>query len=419
MFDEVQQQILDWINDFLWQDLLPEAIGLVFIVILALILARILKAVLNRVDKAIGKGSTINYAPWVRILLDLTRLVLLPLSFWLAGKGVIRILQTFGLPHGIIDYIMSFIGLWLVYRLLSGLIQMLMKPEKIHLWQDQILRPTFILLALMHLVGILDSILRYRINLGKGIVVTVGALIGGLVVVYIFVLLGRYVRGLLRDVILPRMDADPSLIPIVATFSGYIVIVFGVLAGLIVAGVDLTAMAVVLGGLFVGLGFGMKELVNNFVSGFILLFERSLTPGDIIHTSNASGVVEDIRLRSTRIRTNDNVQLIVPNGKLLGDVLTNYSEKEGTKRKRINIPVNTSAKDNPQQVMTALLQTAENHQHVLERPQPKVLVTDISGTTISYMLHAWVANTKLMNEVASELRLQILEMFTEHKFEMH
>lgn len=418
MFDELWQQASDWLNDFLQRDLLPEIIALVFIIILGFILARILKAILNRIDKALSKGTTFTYAPWLRYVLDLIRLILLPISLWLAGKGVIRILQLFDQPHGIIDYILSFVGLWLLYRLLSGLIQMLMKPEKIHLWQDQILRPTFILLALMHLVGILDGILRYQINLGKGIVVTVGALLGGLVVVYIFVLLGRYVRGLLRDVVLPRLDTDPSLIPILATFSGYIVIVLGVVAGLIVAGVDLTAVAVVLGGLSVGLGFGMKELVNNFVSGFILLFERSLTPGDIIETSHASGVVEDIRLRSTRIRTKDNVQLIVPNGQLLSDVLSNYSEKEGSKRKRINIPVKASAKDNPQEVMAALLETAGNHARVLERPEPEVLVTDINGSSISYVLHAWVANTKLMSSVASELRLQILAMFAEHEFEM-
>ncbi|UCC51507.1 MAG: mechanosensitive ion channel, partial [Anaerolineaceae bacterium] len=357
-------------------------------------------------------------APWLRYVLDLTRLVLLPVSIWLAGKGVVRLLQLLEQPHGIIDYILSFVGLWLLYRLLSGLIQMLMKPEKIHLWQNQILRPTFILLALMHLVGILDGILRYRINLGKGIVVTVGALLGGLVVVYIFVLLGRYVRGLLRDVVLPRLDTDPSLIPIVATFGGYAVIVLGLLAGLLVAGVDLTAVAVILGGLSVGIGFGIKELVNNFVSGFILLFERSLRPGDVIDTAHASGVVEDIRLRSTRIRTKDNVQLIVPNGHLLGDVLANYSEKEGSKRKRINIPLKASTKDNPQEVMVALLETAANYSRVLERPKPEVLVTDITGSSISYVLHAWVGNTKLMSSVASDLRLQILDMFTEHDFEM-
>jgi len=418
MLEEVRQQVTDWLNDFLRRDLLPEVIGLLFIVVLGLILARILKAVLNRIDKAIGKGSAFTYAPWLHYVLDLARLVLLPVSIWLVGKGVIRIFQLLEQPHGIIDYILSFVGLWLVYRLLSGLIQMLMKPEKVHLWHDQILRPTFILLALMHLVGILDGILAYRINLGKGLVVTVGALLGALVVVYIFVLLGRYVRGLLRDVILPRMDADPSLIPIVATFSGYIVIVLGLLVGLLVAGVDLTAVAVILGGLSVGLGFGMKELVNNFVSGFILLFERSLVPGDEIVTSRASGVVEDIRLRSTRIRTNDNVQLIVPNGQLLGDVLANYSEKEGSKRKRINIPVSASAKDNPQEIMAALLETAGNHARVLERPQPEVLVTDISGSSISYMLHAWVTNTKQMSNVSSELRLQILAMFADHDFEM-
>ena len=93
MLDELWQQASDWVNDFLQRDLLPEIIALVFIIILGLILARILKAILNRIDKAVSKGTTFTYAPWLRNVLDLTRLVVLPISLWLAGKGVVRVLQ--------------------------------------------------------------------------------------------------------------------------------------------------------------------------------------------------------------------------------------------------------------------------------------------------------------------------------------
>ena len=318
MFEEARQIIVDWINNFLKRDLLPEAIAFVTIILLGLILSWILRVILRRIKSALEQGQTMRFAPWVQIVLDLSLEVVRPFSIWLMGKAVIRMVANFERPHGLLDYIMVFIGLWLIYRVLSSFILMLMEPDKVHLWKDQILRPTIIVLALMHVVGLLDSILAFQLDLGKGVAITVGAMLSALVTLYIFVLLGRYVRGLLRDVVLPRMDADPSLIPIVATFGSYIVIFSGLVIGLLIAGVDLTAIAVILGGFSVGIGFGMQQLVNNFISGFILLFERSLTPGDVIDIEDASGVVEDIRLRTTHIRTFDNILLIVPNGELLG-----------------------------------------------------------------------------------------------------
>lgn len=418
MFDDVRQLFVDWINDFLSHDLLPEAITLVLILIFGLILEWTLRAVLNRLERALEKSPAFTYAPWLQAVFKIGRVTLRPFSIWLVGKGFIRLMGASGQPHGLLDYALSFVGLWLVYKILSELLVLLLEPEKLHFWQHQVLRPTFILLAAMHAVGVLDEILNTQINLGKGILVTVGALLAGMVVLFVFILLGRYVRGLLRDVILPGMDADPSLIPIVATFSGYLVIVAGMLIGLYVAGVDLTGMAIILGGLSVGIGFGMQELVNNFVSGFILLFERSLMPGDRIHTAKVSGVVEDIRLRTTHIRTFDNVQQIVPNGKLLSDVLSNYSQDEGARRKRIRIDVSASYDNDPNEVMAALVETAKHHHGVLEYPEPQVLLTEFDDDGLNYNLRAWVADTSQMDSVASELRLLIWNMFAARRFEM-
>ena len=375
MFEDVRQQIIDWISDFLRRDLLPEAIAFGIIILFGLILSWILRILLKRLTRALEQSTTFRLAPWLRLLLDWCLQVVRPLSIWLMGKIVINIMGNFDQPHGLLDYTMVFIGLWLIYRILSSLIHMLMEPDKVHLWKDQILRPTIIVLALMHVVGILDSILAFKQDHGKGVVITIGALLSALVTLYIFVLLGRYVRGLLRDVVLPRMDADPSIIPVVATFSSYVVVSTGLILGLMVAGVDLTAIAVILGDFSVGIGFGMQQLVNNFISGFILLFERSLVPGDFIESSSATGVVEDIRLRTTHIRTGDNHQLIVPNGQLLGGTLTNYSDPEGPRRKRIRIILGANYNDNPHEVMAALIETANDHPEVLDYPEPQVLLT--------------------------------------------
>lgn len=314
MFAEIWNTILTQIREFLSRDLLPEAIALVVILLLGLLLAFILRRVLNRIETAVSNWPKSSYAPWLVHSIQIVQAGVRPFSLYLVGYSVVHILQSLEVPYAILNWLLPFVGLWLLYNLGSAFIQQRLDPEKRNLWRNQILRHTILILAIGHAIGVLDVFLNFEVNFGKDVVISIGAILGGLAVLYIFVLLGRWLRALLRDVVLPRMDADPSVIPIVATFSGYVVVFIGLMVGFMVAGVDMTSVFVILGGLSVGLGFGLQELVNNFVSGFILLFERSIAPGDIIQMENADGEVQDIRLRTTRIQTFDNVQLIVPNG---------------------------------------------------------------------------------------------------------
>ena len=418
MFTELWENMLTTIRDYFTRDLLPEAIGLVIILVLGLLLAFVLRRVLRRGKTAVTNWSKSTYAPWLIHTIDIAQEGVRPFSIYLAAITIINILEELDVPHSILDWLLPYVVLWLIYNLASAFIRQQLPPEKRNLWQNQILRPTILLLALGHAIGLLDIFLGYQINFGKGVIVTTGAILGGLVVLYIFVLLGRWLRALLRDVILPRMDADPSVIPIVATFSGYVVIFIGVLVGFMVAGVDMTSVFVILGGLSVGIGFGLQELVNNFISGFILLFERSIAPGDIIQMENADGEVQDIRLRTTHIRTFDNIQLIVPNGKLLADVVTNYSQKEGARRKRIRIPVGASYNDDPHQVMETLLKASDQHPGVLDHPEPQVYLVDFGDNSINYELRAWVSSANQMLSVSSSLRLKIWDLFAKHSIEM-
>ena len=126
MFEEARQIIVDWINDFLKRDLLPEAIAFVAIILSGLILSWILRVILNRIKRSLEESKTLQLAPWLRLVLDLGLQVARPLSIWLVGKAVIRIMaNSERQPHGLLDYIMVFIGLWLIYRVLSSLIHML------------------------------------------------------------------------------------------------------------------------------------------------------------------------------------------------------------------------------------------------------------------------------------------------------
>ena len=418
MFDEFLDNIRGRINQFLARDLIPEAIGFVVILLLGVAAGGILKHILTRLQNKLAPSTTNNYAPWLGKVIAIIHRTARPLAIWLVGILVVSLFKRFDLPHEILDYILPFLALWAIYRFMVGVIETWLPQNLIHMWRDQILRPTIIVLALMHVFGLLDSILAYRFTVGKDITVSIGAVIGGLIVLYIFILLGRWVKGLLRDVILPRVGADPSIIPIIATFGSYIVITIGVLAGLIVAGVDLTALAVVVGGLSVGIGFGLKELINNFISGFILLFERSLTPGDVIHTGDVYGTVKDIRLRTTHVRTSDNLELIVPNGKLLAGTLTNYSQKEGPLHKGIRIPVGATYNDDPHAVMALLRGIAEAHPNVLEEPAASVTLTNFANNAIHYELRAWVVDSGSMGRVAADLRLKVWDGFVDNNFTM-
>ena len=418
MFEELWQQIIERFDDFLTTDLLPETAALVAILLSGLLLTWILKRALKRLKNQLQHGSALKYASWLQQIVVLGLAVVLPLSLWIMGHVGISLFEKGGWPHGVLDYIIPFFGLWLLYRLLTAVIDNYFKPEQRHLWKDQILRPTMIVLLLMHVVGVLDGILAYQITITKDVAVPVGSILSGLFVIYLFVLLGRWVQGLLRDVLLPKMEADPSVIPIIATFSSYAIILIGVFVGLMVAGVDLTAVAVILGGLSVGIGFGMQELINNFSSGFILLFERSLVPGDIIETDGASGVVKDIRLRTTHIRTFDNMELIVPNGQLLGGTLINYSQKKDARHKRIHITVGASYNDNPHEVMAALMAAAKACPGVLADPAPQIFLMEFGDNSINYELRVWVADANMMVGVSSTLRLAIWDTFATNQFEM-
>ena len=132
-------------------------------------------------------------------------------------------------------------------------------------------------------------------------------------------------RRLLGETILPRAGVDPAVNQVVTTFTGYGIVVGGLVLALTVMGVNLTALTVIIGGLSVGLGFGLQELINNFVSGFILLTERSLAPGDVIEVDENIGTVQKIGLRTMLITTPDDVELIIPNGHLLGSTVKSFT----------------------------------------------------------------------------------------------
>jgi len=165
---------------------------------------------------------------------------------------------------------------------------------------------------------------------------TVGGLLGSLAVLIVGLWIARNVRHLMHKVVTPRFNIHPSTGFALSAMAFYIIVTITLMMTLGFLGFDLSNLAIIAGALSVGIGLGLQNIANNFVSGLLLLFDRSIKVGDYIELANGTrGTIEQIRVRSTIIRTNDDVEAIVPNSYFLSDSVTNWTLSEQSRRMHI------------------------------------------------------------------------------------
>jgi small-conductance mechanosensitive channel len=180
-------------------------------------------------------------------------------------------------------------------------------------------------------------VLDHRLGIGE-ISVTLGSVLLFLAAVYVAFWIARTMRAVLRDEILGRMHLPRGVANSVATLTYYALVVIGLLVALAAAGFEVGQLAIVVGALGVGIGFGLQNVVNNFVSGLILMFERPIQPGDIVEITGTSGKVSEIGMRATTLTTAEGADVIVPNGTLLSEKLINWTLRD-TSRRRVVVCV--------------------------------------------------------------------------------
>ncbi|MCI0412529.1 mechanosensitive ion channel [bacterium] len=211
-----------------------------------------------------------------------------------------------------------------------------------------------------------------------------------------FVLLGLlfYVTARLKTWIVERLLAksrlDIGLRHTFAAMARYVLIAIGFMVILQTAGIDLSALAIVIGSLSIGIGLGLQNITNNFVSGLILLFERPIKVGDRIEIGQLQGEVTRIAARATTIITNDNIAVIVPNSELTSSAVINWSYP--SPRVRLNFPIGVAYGSDPETVKSLLLEIAENHPGVLKDAKPDVLLTEFADSSLNFMLRVWTTS---------------------------
>ena len=182
-------------------------------------------------------------------------------------------------------------------------------------------------------------------------------------------------------------------------------------------GLNGTAVAAIAGGLSVGLGFGIKEVFSNFVSGIWLLFEGSVRPGEILLFQGDPVEVRRLGLRAATLwRNRDNVELVVPNQIFFTDTTTTYTGTDSTRRSAVL--VGAAYRHDPNQVIALLEQVASANPRVLAQPAPKALLVQYGESSINYALRFWIANPMTNSDVCSELRRAIWHSFREQAIEM-
>jgi small-conductance mechanosensitive channel len=242
-------------------------------------------------------------------------------------------------------------------------------------------------------------------------------------VLYFFILVfllfyaARKIRVLLVERLLTRTHLDLGARQAVGAITRYVVLLLGLLIILQTVGINLTTLNVLAGAVGIGIGFGLQNVASNFISGLIILFERPIKVGDRIEVERIEGQVVEVGARSTKVLTNDNITVIVPNSKFITENVVNWVYRDG--RVRFKIPVSVAYGSDVRLVERLLLEVAEENADVLENPAPVVRFLEFGENGLVFELRAWSSSlVHRKGKLMSQLNFAIYDKFIAHGVEM-
>lgn len=217
--------------------------------------------------------------------------------------------------------------------------------------------------------------------------------------------ISRFIRFLLEEDIYPRVRLKRGISYAISSTLHYAILVAGFFFAMAALGIDMTRVTILAGAFGVGVGFGLQNIFNNFISGLIVLFERPINIGDVIQVEDASGVVERIGIRASVIRTTNGSEIIVPNGKLISERVTNWTLS--SRQHGIELPVAVEHGSDPKRVIAALEQAAAGHPLINKDPSPKALVVKLGPDSLGLELRAWTDQSEQWMQIRSDLAIAV------------
>ena len=352
-------------------------------------------------------------------------LVVCVASFATAAQGTVRLARFLG--SGLLIDVFLALAVYAALKVADGLLAFafrtwplrqlgmvarhrdLLEPRA-HRVLCSIMAGTWMLAILSHR-GLLDpaatlgrAALAAELRRG-GIGISLGDVLVFFVTVWLAFLLSSFVRFLLEEDVFPRLRLARGVSYTISSLLHYTLLLLGFLLAIAALGLDLNKVTILAGAFGVGLGFGLQGMVNNFVSGLIVLLERPLQVGDTIQIGDVAGQVRRIGIRSTTVQTAVGAEVIVPNASLVAEKVTNWTLS--SRVRRIDVPVGVAYGTPPEKVLELLRGVAAAHPDVLAKPAPEALFLEFADSALKFELRAWTGDFDRWLTIKSDLNVAV------------
>jgi small-conductance mechanosensitive channel len=350
-----------------------------------------------------------------RVTLRGTLRLVFPLSMLLTVVIGSALLQAFEQPTGLLEIFAPLLLSLALVRIVVYVLRRSFAPSPAMRAWEGIIGTTVWVIVAMHLLGWLPALIDVMDSLGM----QVGEVrVSVLSVANLVIAIGGFMlaAGWLSSIIEHRLRKSPHIsVSMRVGLSKFTKLILFTVAGLIAldsVGIDLTALSIFGGALGVGLGFGLQRIASNFVSGFILLFDRSIRPGDVITVGDRFGWVQSLRARYVVVRDRDGVETLIPNENLITSEVTNWSFTD--RQVRVKIEVQISYNDNPEEAMQIMVDAATSQPRVLSDPEPQARLIGFGDNGINLQLRIWIKDPQAgVASVRSDINLLVWNAFNE------
>ena len=403
----LQQQLVGlqaalYTPDYWWQ------IGVLLTVMIFSVLANVrLQTILQVRGDSTSGIRHIAVRSLQRLLWPLVSLILL--------LPATAVLERYQLPVQLIKIAVPVLTALAVVRFIVYLLRKTFTVNPVVRSSENVLGVTIWIVVILHLLDWLTPVLTMMdsvaFTLGEARISVLSALTLMIVIAVTFVL-ALWLAELLNRQVSKIPGVSPSFRVGVSKFSRFLFITIALLLAMNSVGIDLGSLAIFGGALGVGLGFGLQRIASNFISGFILVMDRSIKPGDIITVGSKFGWVQELNARYIVVRNRDGVDTLIPNENLITSEVINWSYKDPYVR--VTIVLQVSYDDDPEEAMEIMLRCAHTSPRVLDNPEPTVRLTNFADSGIELQLRFWIADpVNGFAGVKSDINVAIWRAFKE------
>ncbi len=259
--------------------------------------------------------------------------------------------------------------------------------------------------------------LKSRIITIEGTKITLLSIILFLLIIAIAYLSSVLLTYFVKKELYKNTHIDKVLVKTVLRFIKYFILITGIFVSLQVLGINLSSLAFLAGVIGLGIGFGMQNIISNFMSGIIILFEKPIKEGEYVEVAGYDGIVTDIRARSTTITTRDNISIIVPNSNFITSNVINWSHNDPKVRLHIPLGIEETA-SKLDRTKELLLEIADNNPEVLKNPKPGVWFVGFGSSSFDLELIVWIESPIRRHYIITELNFEIAKKFSENNIDL-